>query len=134
MNIIDVFKSENIIKLANVNINNKQTNYVYIKAARDIINACFDISNKNYIELYKYIKNVFIDDINSKESIIFDPKEMLFDHIDDNTIYISILREYLVNNDLEKTSLIFSKFYYILYDLIEVYGIDEVKEKPSKVK
>ena len=138
MNLLEFCKSENL-KAYIINkqiLKNNIENYNLLNDILKIYNLCYKISNIEFENLYILFSNIFIDDIYLKtqeeKEIIYDYKQILFNNLynDQNKNYLSLSKEYINENNND----ILEKYYYILSDLIDIYGFNEVKKTYMKTK
>ena len=127
MPITEILKSKNVF-----NINKNSSNNM-LKLANEFANICTRINEYDKENIYIILINFYLTDIinqyEEEKDIIFNFdkifKNILFDI---NNTDIQQYYKALIKNVDCKDSIIISSFYYLLSDIVEIYGIDNIKE------
>ena len=127
MPITEILKSKNVF-----NINKNSSNNM-LKLANEFANICTRINEYDkeniYLTLSKFYLTDIINQYEEEKDIIFNfdktCQNILFDI---NNTDIQQYYKALIKNVDCKDSIIISSFYYLLSDIVEIYGIDNIKE------
>ncbi len=127
MPITEILKSKNVF-----NINKNSSNNM-LKLANEFANICTRINEYDKENIYLTLSNFYLTDIinqyEEEKDIIFNfdktCQNILFDI---NNTDIQQYYKALIKNVDCKDSIIISSFYYLLSDIVEIYGIDNIKE------
>ena len=123
----EILKSKNVF-----NINKNSSNNM-LKLANEFANICTRINEYDkeniYLTLSKFYLTDIINQYEEEKDIIFNfdktCQNILFDI---NNTDIQQYYKALIKNVDCKDSIIISSFYYLLSDIVEIYGIDNIKE------
>ena len=138
MNILDFCKIDNLKKyiVEKKKIDNNEMNANMFNDILSFAKLCYEMSNDEFENIYIWFTNKFLNDIDSKmqdnQDITFNPDKVLFeDSFNDeiSSYYLKLLKDY-INEDYVfnlKKEITICKFYYLLSDFTEVYGIDNIK-------
>ena len=127
MPITEILKSKNIF-----NINKNSSNNM-LKLVNEFANICTRINEYDkeniYLTLSKFYLTDIINQYEEEKDIIFNfdktCQNILFDI---NNTDIQQYYKALIKNVDCKDSIIISSFYYLLSDIVEIYGIDNIRE------
>ena len=121
-----------ILKVKNV-FNVEKSNSNMSKLINEFTDICKQINKANKESIYLILSQFYLTDIISKYQ---DEKDIIFNFEKTSTDLMfntdnNDIKEYfknLLDNFESHDSITLSRFYYLLSDLIEIYGIEEVEE------
>lgn len=147
MNILEFYKVNNIYDytVGNEKLDKNTRNYGILKEIIDFSKICYEMDNIDFEKTYKWFSNAFLDDIEDfiqrEETITFDLERILEKdsfYNENAKYYFDLLKKYInedfINNTKKEITIV--KYYYLLSDLTEVYGISKLRSifNDSKTK